>query len=161
MIILTEEKLSDSHAGQGVILDTSVVIDFVLENSPRHNDAISLIRFLTQRQIRTRIPFHAAFEVQSALRRSVWFERGRQAEHAQKNREELILQLFAVPIDQAFMDHYPTGDLPYLKAGDLLFLAMAKADNQPLITEDQGLYDKAREAGVAVFKISEYALSKV
>jgi len=39
-------------------------------------------------------------------------------------------------------------------------MARAKADNLPLITEDQGLYEKAREAGVAVFKISEYALLK-
>jgi len=161
MIILTEEKNPGAHAGQGVIVDASVVVDFVLDNSPRHNDAISLIRFLMERQIRIRIPFHAAFEVQSALRRSVWFERGRQAAHARKNHEDLILQLFAVPIDQAFLDHYPTGDQPHLKSGDLLYLAMAKADKVPLITEDQGLYDKAHEAGVAVFRISEYALSQV
>jgi rRNA-processing protein FCF1 len=69
--------------------------------------------------------------------------------------------MFAVPIDMAFLDHHPTGDLPHLKAGDLIYLAMAKADKVPLITEDQGLYDKAREAGVAVFKISEYVLSGI
>ena len=161
MIILTEEKNPGAHAGQVVIVDASVVVDFVLENSPRHNDSISLIRFLMERQIRMRVPFHAACEVQSALRRSVWFEHGRQAAHAGKNREDLILQLFAVPIDDAFLDHYATSDLPHLKSGDLLYLAMAKADKVPLITEDQGLYDKAREAGVAVFRISEYAPSQV
>jgi predicted nucleic acid-binding protein len=159
MIILIEEKNPRMYAGQVVIVDASVVVDFILENSLRHNDAISLIRFLMQRQIRIRIPFHGAFEVQSAIRRSVWFERGRQAAHARKNREDLIFQLFAVPIDHVFLDLYTTRGLPHLKSGDLPYLAMAKADKVPLITEDQELYDKAHEAGVAVFKISEYFLS--
>jgi predicted nucleic acid-binding protein len=161
MIVLTEERNPGAYTGQVVIVDASVVVDFALENSPRHNDAIKLIRYLVERQVRIRIPFHAAFEFQSALRRSVWFEGGSQSPHVGKNHQELRVQMFAVPIDRAFVDRYPTGALPHLKAGDLIYLAMAKADKTPLITEDQGLYDKASEAGVAVFRISEFVLSGI
>ncbi len=83
MIILIQERIPSSYSGQVVIVDASVVVDFVLENSLRHNDAISLIRFLNDRKIRIGIPFHAAFEIQSALRNNVWFNLGRQAGHAQ------------------------------------------------------------------------------
>lgn len=161
MIILIEEKNPGLYAGQVVIVDASVLVDFVLENSTRHNDAIKLFKFLIERQVRIRIPFHGAFEFQSAIIRNVRFEGSSQAPHSEKNHQELKVQMYAVPIDQAFMDLYPTGDLPHLKAGDLIYLAMAKADKIPLITEDQELYDKACEAGVNVFKISQYVLSGI
>jgi hypothetical protein len=67
MIILKEEKNPRAYAGRVEIVDASVVTDFALENSPRHNDAVSLISFLVERQVRMRIPFQAAFEFQSAL----------------------------------------------------------------------------------------------
>ena len=158
MIILVEEKNPNAYEGKVVIVDASVLVDFVLENSPRHNGAVRLFTFLLKHQIRVRIPFHAAFEHMSAIRRNVWFEDGQQAPHARQDNQGLQVQLFAVPIDNAFIERYPTVGLPYMKAGDLLYLAMAKADGAPLITEDQELYDKAQKAGITTFKVSEYVL---
>jgi predicted nucleic acid-binding protein len=96
------------------------------------------------------------FKHMSAIRRNVWFEDGHQASYAAKDNQGLQVQLFAVPIDQAFIERYPMVGLPNMKAGDLLYLAMAKADGAHLITEDQELYDKARGAGVTAFKVFEY-----
>jgi hypothetical protein len=61
MIILTEEENPGAYRGQVVIVDASVLTDFVLENSPRHNGAVRLVTFLIEHRIRIRIPFHAAF----------------------------------------------------------------------------------------------------
>jgi rRNA-processing protein FCF1 len=41
-------------------------------------------------------------------------------------------------------------------AGDLLFLAMAAGDGQPIITEDDELIRKARQVGLPVFRIADY-----
>jgi predicted nucleic acid-binding protein len=47
-------------------------------------------------------------------------------------------------------------DLPYLKAGDFIFLAMAKKMGLPLITNDQELYTRSQECGVSVFTPEEF-----
>jgi hypothetical protein len=77
------------------------------------------------------VPFHAAIELMCTLRRSVRFESGRQSPHAANGPGTLQLKLHAVPIDSEFMDRYPTTDLPQLKAGDLLFLALARGRRSP------------------------------
>jgi hypothetical protein len=43
-----------------------------------------------------------------------------------------------------------------LKSSDLIFLAIAKKEKWPLVTEDNALHSKAQEHGVSVFKINEY-----
>jgi predicted nucleic acid-binding protein len=50
-------------------------------------------------------------------------------------------------------------DLPYLPAGDMLFVAMAKKDAEPLITEDRRQLERAREAEVTAFTLAEYLSS--
>ncbi len=156
MINLLEECDAWAFTGRAVIVDTSVLVDFALETSPRHADALNLIRRLVDRRFRIRVPFHAAFEFQAACRRSIRFEGGRHTTHANSRDRSLVVPLHLVPIDTAFLEHYVTVDLPHLKAGDLIFLALARADNVPLVTENQQLYDKAREVGVKVFKVGEY-----
>jgi predicted nucleic acid-binding protein len=66
------------------------------------------------------------------------------------------LQITPIPIDETFVTKYYAVDLPYLKAGDLIFVAMAKGDGSVLITEDDTQYKKAKEAGVTVYRIKEY-----
>lgn len=130
-----------------IIIDTCVIIDMVDKNRPRHSEASELTKYLTENQLRIRFPCYGFFEIGSALRRSYtdvshWFDE--------------TLYYDAVAIDPDFIVKYYSRDLPYMKAGDSIFLAMAKVDGADLITEDNDLYKKAKVFGVNVYRISEY-----
>jgi predicted nucleic acid-binding protein len=45
--------------------------------------------------------------------------------------------------------------IPYIKAGDHIFLAIAKVDGLPLITSDAKMISVAKRCGVKVFHIKE------
>jgi hypothetical protein len=66
------------------------------------------------------------------------------------------LQLHEVYIDGNFMQLYPPHGLPDLRAGDLVFCALARGENRILITEDQRLFRGAIEAGVPAYGIEAY-----
>jgi predicted nucleic acid-binding protein len=99
---------------------------------------------------------HAAFEFMSAIRNEIHQLGGRHSSWAAQSSESERIDIWPVPIDSEFLARYPTGNLPDIKAGDLLFLAMAAGDSQPLITEDDNLFQKAQQAGVGVFRIADY-----
>ena len=63
------------------------------------------------------------------------------------------IKIEQVPIDRSFLDEYQDyGDqLPYLRAGDFIFLVMAKQMDLPLITLDKQLASKSKQCGVVVF----------
>jgi predicted nucleic acid-binding protein len=61
-----------------------------------------------------------------------------------------------VPIDEHFFTHYFDETLPPIKAGDLIFLALAKGSGAALISEDQQLLQAAKECGVVAYSIDEY-----
>jgi predicted nucleic acid-binding protein len=156
MISFSEERQPWSPPGPCVVLDTSVLADFALGSASRHNDAVRLMEALVARSIRTVVPFHAAIEFMCTLRRVVRCEDGHQSPHAANMPGTIQLKLLAVPIDSDFMQRYPTSDLPLLKAGDILFLAIARAGAVPLLTEDKKLYSQAKSVGVQSFTIQEY-----
>jgi hypothetical protein len=58
-----------------------------------------------------------------------------------------------VPVDQNFFDRYFTLDVPYMKAGDLLFLFLVRGEAIPLVTEDDALRQKERDAGVETYAV--------
>ena len=64
------------------------------------------------------------------------------------------LQIDTVPIDQSFFEKYFSVELPYLRAGDLIYVALAKGDQLDLVTEDDQQYTRGKEAGVD--RIDEY-----
>ena len=54
------------------------------------------------------------------------------------------------------MRRYFDVNLPELRAGDLVFAALAKGDALPLVTEDVALAEGARAAGITVLSTVEY-----
>jgi predicted nucleic acid-binding protein len=154
-IKMIEEAEPWRYSGHAVVVDTSVLIDFAFESANRHQTATELVRRLVDRQVRIRVPFHAAFEFQSANRRATNFEGAIPAKHTFLDHKEFIVELHHVPINTTFVTHYGRGDLPYLKGGDLIFLALARGDNVPIITEDGPLLTKARQAGAEAFTAAE------
>jgi predicted nucleic acid-binding protein len=60
-----------------------------------------------------------------------------------------------IHIDRDFIHRYRMVDVPYIKAGDHIFLAVAKVDGIPLITSDAKLIAAAKKCGVKVFHVKE------
>lgn len=101
---------------------------------------------------------HCFFEIRSA----VIFEKMQALEKKQelKGNESITetspLDIDFMPIDWDFVNRYDDPSTPYLKASDLIFVAMAKGDNVILISEDNKQYKVAKSAGVKIYRIQEF-----
>jgi predicted nucleic acid-binding protein len=135
------------------IIDTSVLIDVFLASADRHIQAKLLGELIIGRGERIPMPLHGLFEIASALKRQ-GMEGALQFNANIPETRPFPTQ--PVPIDEAFFEKYHDPSLPYTKAGDLIFLSIAKKDKRDLITEDKKLYRNAKAAGVSVFTIAEY-----
>ena len=61
-----------------------------------------------------------------------------------------------IHIDDHFLGKYQMARIPYLKAGDHNFVAIAKVDGYQLITSDTKMTKAAKECGVRVFTPAEF-----
>ena len=71
------------------------------------------------------------------------------------NEEVKALHITPQPIDHKFIENYFDVDIPYAKAGDSIYMVMAKKLGLPLITRDKGMYKVSKAAGINVLTISE------
>jgi predicted nucleic acid-binding protein len=99
------------------------------------------------------MPAHGLFEITCSLKRL--------SEKDRKYVHPVILgktqyPIEAIHIDSEFIAKYSQVNVPYTKAGDHLFLVVAKHNNYPLVTRDKGLSARAKEANVAVYTPTEY-----
>jgi predicted nucleic acid-binding protein len=136
-----------------VVVDTSVLVRVFDQAEAGHSPAARLGLHFVQQRIRIRFPLHALFEVSAALKRK---NLDRKLDPFKGITETNALLVEPIAINQEFFRRYFDPTLPYLKAGDLLFVAMAKVDGAVLITEDTQQYSAAKAAGVDVCRIDEY-----
>ena len=71
------------------------------------------------------------------------------------NSEANAIPIKPAPIDLKFIENYYDVPLDYAKAGDTIYMVMAKKLGLPLITMDQGMYSVAKRSGISVFTIEE------
>lgn len=141
-----------------IVIDTSVLTDIFLESRPRHLQARKLALYLVTNNIRIKFPFHALFELSCAMkdeRRSPSFQ---EYEGITENNPLLV---DPIPVDENFFSTYFNPKLPYLKAGDLLFVALARGENAILITEDKNQFKAAIDIGIEAYKLEEFLESFV
>ncbi len=62
-----------------------------------------------------------------------------------------------IHIDDKFIQRYSMVRIPYTKAGDHIFVVIAKENNYPLVTNDLGMTNVARGCDVQVFSPKEYS----
>ena len=138
-----------------MVIDASVLIDIWVTSRPRHKIALLLAEHIKKNNIRVVIPMHALLELKCAI----------DNERNTPGCGELDTNIFTkenplsiqyVAIDNKFIMNYLNLSVPYIKAGDLPYILIAKKDNYPLITEDKKQYNVASMAGVKVYKVSEY-----
>ncbi len=61
-----------------------------------------------------------------------------------------------IHIDKQFIEKYAMVDIPYIKASDHIFVAMAKLSDCPLITSDAKMITISKECGVRIFEPAEF-----
>jgi len=139
--------------GEMIIIDTNILVDMILEDRERHQEAYKLYEKLKNEDVFVIIPYSGLFELMTVLNR-------KEALKKKLNFPgSFELYFKPVPIDDRFFDRYYDRNLPYTKTGDMLFLAIAKKKNLPLITEEQKLYNAAKKCGVKVFRIHQFVAS--
>lgn len=137
-----------------MVIDASVLTDMFLTDSPRHHNALELVKFIQSNNIIVTIPMHAVLELKCAIA-NVKLNSG-SGDLTAFFSESSPLPINTVPIDNNFFHEYMDITVPYLKAGDLPYILVAKKKNIPLITEDEKQYRVAKQSGVNVFTIKEF-----
>ena len=137
------------------VIDTCVMIDMLMASRPRHAEAMKLRLEMARVNATARLPMFAIFEINHATRQQDSLSRGIAGPFPNIDGVAGIPVDF-VPIDEAFIRRYFDVNLPELRAGDLVFAALAKGDALPLVTEDAALAEGARAAGITVLSTVEY-----
>jgi predicted nucleic acid-binding protein len=136
-----------------IILDACVVIHALDSNAEQHGEARDLVRHLKEKKFQVVMPMHGFFEIQCAMKRMTRVE-GRRIT-SPFNAEVKALHITPQPIDHKFIENYFNVEIPYAKAGDSIYIVMAKKLGLPLVTRDKGMYKVSKKAGINVLSISE------
>ena len=107
-----------------LLVDSCVFIDSFDPKSPNHRAAVQLLEQLRLRGLLITMPATGWFEVQCTLQRLRLEKRFVGPEIAGRMDYPIIL----LHIDQPFIEKYAMADIPYIKAGDHIFIAIAKKD---------------------------------
>ncbi len=135
-----------------LLVDSCVFIDWFDPQSPNHPAAADLLTELRVRKLLITMPAHGWFEVQCAFQKLRLEQRfvGPVIDGRMDYPVELL------HIDQPFIEKYAMADIPYIKAGDHIFIAIAMINDYPLITSDAKMIDVSKKCGVRVFEPAEF-----
>jgi predicted nucleic acid-binding protein len=137
-----------------IIVDSSVIISALEPSDVNHVVCRALVDYLINGSYQIRMPMHGIFETACAFTRLRTIDKKLLPDGFSMGWQEIPIE--QVPIDIDFVKEYLDQDLPYLRAGDYIYLAMSKKMGLPLITNDQELYSKSRICGVSVFTPEEF-----
>ncbi len=97
------------------------------------------------------MPAHGWFEVECTLKRLIAEKRFAGLPiHGQMNYPVRLIH-----IDKPFIEKYSMADVPYIKAGDHIFIAIAKVDGYVLVTRDSAMTVASKQCGVRVLSPGE------
>lgn len=99
------------------------------------------------------MPAHGWFEIQCTLQRL----QNENRFNGPTINGQMNYTVELIDIDAAFITKYQMVDIPYTRAGDHIFLVIAKVNNYPLVTNDLGMTEVARQSGVQVYSPKEYS----
>ena len=138
-----------------ILIDASVLVDIFVKSRPRHQIACRLANYIKKNRINVLIPMHAILELKCAI------DNERQSPGKGDLNKDIFhenepLGISTISIDQPFINSYFDLSVPYIKAGDLPYVLIAKKKKCYLLTEDKKQYKVALSAGVKAFNIEEY-----
>ena len=135
-----------------LIVDSCVFIDAFDPKSPNHPPAVQLLEELRARDLLITMPAHWWVEVQCTFQRLSLNQQFVGPFLA--GRMDYPIEL--IHIDEQFIKKYSMIDIPYIKAGDHIFVVVSKINDCPLITSDAKMITISKECGVRVFMPAEF-----
>ncbi|NDW22899.1 type II toxin-antitoxin system VapC family toxin [Alteromonas hispanica] len=132
-----------------LIVDSCVIIEAFDSDSEYHSAAIELIESIKNKAYKMIMPMHGYFEVKCAIQRLTECE-GKTISTPYTNAGDLPFH--TQPIDEKFILDYSDVNVPYAKAGDYIFLIMAKKLGIPLVTRDRDMIKRSKKCGIDVYK---------
>lgn len=135
-----------------LLVDSCIFIDSFDSKSSNQAIAIQLLEELRNREILLTMPAHGWFEVQCTFKRLQLEKQFKGPTIA--GRMDYPIEL--IHIDEAFIKKYAMAEIPYIKAGDHIYIAIAKINNYRLITSDKKMITVSKQCGVRVFKPVEF-----
>jgi len=136
-----------------LIVDSNIFINSFNSESEFREESISFLTKLAELGQLITMPAHGLFEITCTLKRLSDIERNYLHPVIFGEKQYPIEVMH---IDNQFIDRYSSVAVPYIKAGDHLYLVVSKYNGYPLVTRDGGLTKRAIEAGVNVFTPTEY-----
>lgn len=138
-----------------VVIDASVLADIWIKSRPRHQIACQLAQRIKKDRIDVIVPMHAILELKCAI------DNERQSPGKGDLSRDVFsetdpLEITTISIDQPFIRNYFDLSVPYMKAGDLPYVLIAKKRQCHLVTEDNKQCKAASSAGVIALKIETF-----
>jgi predicted nucleic acid-binding protein len=137
-----------------IIFDSSVIVSALEPTDVNYVVCRALIDKLINGHYQIRIPMHGIFEIACTFTRLRTIDKKTIPDTLALEWQKIPVE--TIPIDDDFVKEYLDQDLPYLRAGDYIYLAMSKKMGLPLITNDKELYLKSRLCGISVFTPEEF-----
>lgn len=148
--------LDRMKSGLMIVVDANALINMMFQDQPAYEDGQRALAKIREWRLVIAVPMHLLFEIECMTMRKNQLERGMGATGPALS-EDAPLWFLPIAIDEVFVRRYRDPSLPYIKAGDFMYMAMAKREAAPLITQDGRLYSAARRAGMSVVRLREFA----
>lgn len=138
---------------QKILLDSSVFIDGVNSNAENHETSRQLLEWAVNKKKIFSMPAHAWFEIWCTLKRLEKVDKTFKGCPINGNWQYPIEMFY---IDENFLKKYANTELRYIKSGDHIFLALAKVNNYPIVTNDNKMRDVAEGEGIKVYNPKQF-----
>lgn len=135
-----------------LLVDSCVFIDTFDKDSHNHAESLQLLKELRKRKQLITMPAHGMFEVLCTLKRFTNESLFTGPEIAGRMDYEIEL----IHIDNHFIDRYAMVDIPYIKAGDSMYVVVAKVNGYPLVSSDRKMIEVCKKCSVNVYSPKEY-----
>lgn len=141
-----------------LLVDSCVFISAFDTQSQHYELSHKFLGWLVEKKLIITMPAHAWFEVLCTLRR---LERNDKSFKGRSVCGNWSYPIELIHIDDAFIKKYGNVDIDYIKAGDHIFLVVAKLNSFPLITIDKKMRDVALTEKIPVFTPEEFMSQKI
>lgn len=136
-----------------VLVDSCVFISAFDSQSQNYELSHKFLEWLLAKKLTITMPAHAWFEVLCTLRR---LERNDKSFKGRPVCGNWTYPIELIHIDDAFIKKYGNVYINYIKAGDHIFLVVAKVNKFPIVTLDEKMKSVALKEGISVFSPEKF-----
>ena len=136
-----------------ILVDSNVFINAFKADSEFRDDSLRFLNYLRNHNLGITMPAHGWFEILCSLRR---IERKEKVFDGPLIAGVRDYPIELIHIDNHFISKYGNVDIPYVKAGDHIFVVVAHANGYKLVTWDKGMTKVAQQLSVNVCNPLEF-----